>query len=410
MDGMRKAATMRDILVVGASQAGLAASRELRRLGHDGPITILDAENGGPYRRPEVSKGLLSGTFEPDTVAVTWPADLGLELVQGTTAERLDAARKVVVARDHDGVREFGYDGLVVATGAAARPVPLEPVPAGVHTLRTVADALRMRAELGAARSIVIVGAGFIGLEVAAVAGELGKQVTVLEAGPVPLERVLGRAFGEHVAAVHRTRGVELRCGSPMDRIEVDAAGAVCAVELADGTSLPTSLVLFATGSAPEVGWLAGSGADCADGIRCDATCAVEGLTDVVAAGDVAGWWNPLYGRHMRVEHWTNAIEQGGYAARRLLGRHDPAGFTSAPYFWSDQFGMRLQSIGSTTGHDAVEIIEQDGDTMIVGYGIEGRLVAVAGLNAGTAVNRYRKAVLAGADLVSVRVDGREVA
>jgi NADPH-dependent 2,4-dienoyl-CoA reductase/sulfur reductase-like enzyme len=410
VDGVKEAAAVRDVLVVGASQAGLAASRELRRLGHDGPITILDAEEDGPYRRPEVSKGLLSGKFEPDTVAVRWPEDLGLDLVTGVTAERLDADRRVVTARRAGESIEFGYDGLVVATGAAARPVPLDAVPSGVHTLRTVADSLRMRAELDAAAAIVIVGAGFIGLEVAAVAAELGKRVTVVEAAPVPLERVLGRAFGEHVAAVHRTRGVELRTGTGMARLEVDADGAVSGVELTDGSRLSAALVLFAVGSVPETGWLEGSGATLENGVRCDATCEVEGLPGVVAAGDVASWWNPLYARRMRVEHWTNAIEQGGYAARRLLGEHDPAGFSSAPYFWSDQFGMRLQSIGSTTGHDAVEVIEHEGDTMIVGYGVGGRLVAVAGLNAGTAVNRYRKAVLTGADLESVRPEGREVA
>jgi NADPH-dependent 2,4-dienoyl-CoA reductase/sulfur reductase-like enzyme len=407
---MTEATAVREVLVVGASQAGLAASRELRRQGHHGPITILDAEECGPYRRPEVSKGLLSGKFAPDTVAVTWPDDLGLTLVTGVTAERLDAGRRVVTARQDDIVREFPYDGLVVATGAAARPVPLDVVPSGVHTLRMVADSLRMRAELEAAEAIVIVGAGFIGLEVAAVAAELGKRVTVVEPAPVPLERVLGRAFGAHIAAVHRGRGVDLRGGVGMARLDTDAEGAVTGVEPTDGTRLAASLVLFAAGSVPAVDWLEDSGATLENGVRCDATCAVEGLTDVVAAGDVAGWWNPLYGRRMRVEHWTNAIEQGGYAARRLLGRHDPAGFSSAPYFWSDQFGMRLQSIGSTTGHDAVEIIEHEGDTMIVGYGIEGRLVAVAGIDAGKAVNRYRKAVLSGADLASVRPADRVVA
>lgn len=392
--------TPRRIVVVGASQAGLAASRELRKQGHDGPIVVLDNDAGGPYRRPEVSKGLLSGVYDTAAVAVRWPTDLQLDFRPGISATALDPVRKVVHLRDGSGDHELGYDGLVIASGAIARPLP--GMPTGVHTLRTAADAERMRAELDAAQSVVIVGGGFIGLEVASVARTLGKDVTVLELAERPLERVLGSAFGEHLAAVHRSRGVDLRCGTGLERFTTGAEGRVSGAVLSDGTTLPTSLVLVAIGSQPAVGWLAGTGVDGAGGVRCDATCAVEGLDAVVAAGDVAEWWNPLYERRMRVEHWTNAIEQGVFAARRLLGRHDPAGFASAPYFWSDQWGVRIQSLGSTTDHDEVMIMEQAEDKILVAYGRAGRLVAVAGMDTGSAVNRYRKAILDGATLASV--------
>jgi NADPH-dependent 2,4-dienoyl-CoA reductase/sulfur reductase-like enzyme len=397
------AGPMRDIVVVGASQAGLAASRELRRLGHEGRILVLDGERTGPYRRPEVSKGLLNGTFDTDSVTVPWPDELELDLVTGTVAERLDVDRRVVEARTGERERAFPYDGLVIATGTGARQAPWAGTPRGLHTLRTLDDALRLRRDLEAASSIVIVGGGFIGLEVAAVARALGKDAVVLEAAPRPLERVLGPRFADHVSRVHRDRGVDLRCGVAVETLDLDADGELEAVVVSDGCRIPASLVLFAAGSSPATEWLRDSGAVLDPGVRCDATCAVEGIPDAVAAGDVASWWNPLYGRRMRVEHWTNAIEQGTYAARRLLGQHDPEGFSSAPYFWSDQFGMRLQSIGSTSAHDEVVVLEEEGETMVVGYGQQGRLVAVAGMNAGPRVNRFRKSVLGGADLDSVR-------
>ncbi len=399
--------TPRRIVVVGASQAGLAASRELRKRGFDDAITVLDAEDGGPYRRPEVSKGLLSGAFDAAGVAVRLPEELELDLRTGATAVGLDPGRRTVRVRTGETVDDLPYDGLVVATGALARP-PLGAAPAGVHTLRTLADAHAMRADLIRASSLVVVGGGFIGLEVASVARGLGIRVTVLELADLPLAGVLGKDFGEHLARVHREGGVDLRCGIAMEGWDVGADGHVRGVATSGGSVVPGDLVLLATGSLPATGWLDGSGADCSAGLRCDATCAVEGLPAVVAAGDVASWWNPLYDRRMRVEHWTNAIEQGGFAARRLLDEHDPGGFVSAPYFWSDQWGTRIQSIGSTGGHDEAVVIEQDSDRILVAYGSAGRLVAVAGMNAGPAVNRYRKPILERATLRSVT--DREVA
>ncbi|GAA4548299.1 FAD/NAD(P)-binding oxidoreductase [Pseudonocardia xishanensis] len=381
------------VVVAGASTAGLSAARHLRRAGFTGSITLADTEEHAPYRRPEVSKGMLTGKVDRTTAAVRFPDDLGLELLGGTTLVGLDLAARTVRAVSDGAARELPFDGLVIATGTEARPSPYGTV-RGAHVLRSLSDAVALRAALTEAQSVVIVGAGFIGLEVAAVLRGLDKEVTVLEAAGVPLERVLGARFGEHLATVHADRGVWLRCGVMVDGVEVGPDGAVTAVRTSDGMRVEADVVLLATGAVPATAWLAGSGLDVADGVRCDATCAVEGAENVVGAGDVASWWNPLYRRRMRVEHWNHALDQGAYAASRLLGLHDPAGFSTAPYFWSDQFGMRIQSIGSTAGHDRAEVVEHHGDRLVVAYGHEGSLVAVAGIQAGTAINGYRRPVL----------------
>jgi NADPH-dependent 2,4-dienoyl-CoA reductase/sulfur reductase-like enzyme len=397
---------MKRIVIAGAATAGLSAARELRKAGFDGQLQLVDVEPESPYRRPEVSKGILDGRIDEETIRVRWPDDLGLERHLGTRLRGVDLAARTVFG-DHDGDPvTLPFDGLVLATGSVARPSPFDPNLSNVYSLRSLADGLRLRAALPGARQLVLVGGGFIGLEVAAVARKLGLEVTVVEAADVPLGHALGAAFGEHMADLHRGHGVRIICGQSVSR--VDSTGGVAeSVTLADGRRLAADLVVVSIGSAPAVDWLASSGLA---EVRCDATCAVEGVDGVVAAGDLASWFNPLYGRQMRVEHWTNAIEQGSYAARRLLGTHDPAGFVSAPYFWSDQYGLRLQSIGSTSGYDEVEVITRDGPKMLVAYGRQGRVICVAGLHAGTAVMSYRGLVTEAASMDAVRSRATAVA
>jgi NADPH-dependent 2,4-dienoyl-CoA reductase/sulfur reductase-like enzyme len=393
---------MRRIVVAGGATAGLSAARELRKRGFDGEVLLVDEEPASPYRRPEVSKGILSGKFDEAKIAVPWPTDLDLQRRTGLRLQAVDLDRRTLSGVFDGEHVELGYDGLVIATGSVARPSPFDPELSGVFSLRKLTDGLRMRDAMRDAQRLVLIGGGFIGLEVAAVARDLGRDVAVVEAADVPLGTVLGNVFGRHMTALHRSRGVEVITGVTVTGLE-GADGAVRTVSLSDGRQLPADLVLVSIGSLPSVDWLTTSGLDAAAGVRCDHTCAVEGLPDVVAAGDVASWHNPLYDRRMRVEHWTNAIEQGSYAARRLLGVHDPAGFVSAPYFWSDQYGMRLQSIGSTQGFDEAEVLAHDGDKLVVAYGREGRLVCVAGLHAGTAVMGFRAMVLAAAPMADVR-------
>ncbi|SNT36008.1 NAD(P)/FAD-dependent oxidoreductase [Rhodococcoides kyotonense] len=393
---------MKNIVIAGASIAGLSAARQLRKSGFTGTVTLVDRDVRDPYRRPEVSKGLLNGKADGTSIAVKWPDDLPLDRVTGVRLTGLDTSARHVAVDGPDGRRELSYDGLVIATGVDARRSPFTPQLDGVHTLRNFDDAHRMAEALRGASSVAIVGGGFIGLEVAAVVREMGKTVTVLEASPRPLGRVLGDVFSDHMATMHRSRDIEILCEATVAELAAGLDGAVCGVRLDDGRFVDADIVLVAIGSAPAVDWLAGAGLDLTDGVRCDSTCAVEGATDIVAAGDVASWWNPLYDRRMRVEHWTNAIEQGTYAARRLLGDHELDGFSSAPYFWSDQYGMRLQSIGTTIGHDRVDVLERDGDRLVVAYSIGGRVTCVAGINAGTAVMSFRKQILDGASADSL--------
>jgi NADPH-dependent 2,4-dienoyl-CoA reductase/sulfur reductase-like enzyme len=342
---------MRTVVIAGASTAGLSAARELRNCGYDGRIQVIDADTDTPYRRPEVSKGLLDGALDATRVRTPWPDDLGLERLLGVRLEHLDLGARTVRVRDDGETSLIPYDGLVIATGAVAHAGPFDTRVRGVHTLRTMQDAHLMRRDLELAQRIVIVGGGFIGLEVASVVRSHGKSVTVLETADIPLAQVLGTDFGLHVSRMHTERGVILRTGVRVAGIDSGGSGAVAGVRLRDGTRLEADLVLVAIGSKPGVDWLESSGLDLANGVGCDENCAPAGASDVVAAGDVASWFNPLYDARMRIEHWTNAIEQGAYAARRLLGKHEPGGFSSAPYFWSDQLGLRLQSIGWARGY-----------------------------------------------------------
>ncbi|WP_327241789.1 NAD(P)/FAD-dependent oxidoreductase [Streptomyces sp. NBC_01320] len=393
---------MRNIIIAGGANAGLSAARELRLSGFDGSIQVVDRDPRGPYRRPETSKGMLDGRTTRAKAAIPWPEELQVERFVGVTLTALDPASRTVLIKTAAGTRAFPFDGLVIATGCEARPSPFGPSIGGVHTLRDLEDSEAMRPDLDTAHRVVIIGGGFIGLEVASVARGLGKDVTVVEAAPQPLARLLGRGFGEYVAQRHRDRGVRLITDVTVKGLAAGPSGRVASVVLSTGESLDADVVLVAIGSAPATRWLEGSGIDLHMGVSCDRTCAVPGVAGVVAAGDVASWINPRYGRRMRVEHWTNAIEQGTYAARRLLGVHDPDGFASVPYFWSDQYGVKLQSIGSTVGHDEAVVLEQTDERLLVAYGREGRLVCVAGWNAGAVVMKQRPLVLEGVPLDEV--------
>jgi NADPH-dependent 2,4-dienoyl-CoA reductase/sulfur reductase-like enzyme len=389
------------IVIVGGSIAGLTAARELRAAGFHGALTVLDRDPQAPYRRPEVSKKLLVDDLRGRT-RLSWPAELQAELVQAEV-DALDLPRRTITLAGRPAATGVPFDGLVIASGARTRKPPFAAGDAGgaggtgVHWLRSAADAARLRPELAGCRRLCVVGGGLIGLEVAALAVSLGKQAVVLEAAPRPLLAVLG---AEPAAALQRmleARGVAFRLGVTVtgiarrggraDRTSADRASSV---RLDSGEDVAADLVLVAVGAAPETGWLAGNGLDLTDGVRCDDHCAVIGATGVVACGDVASWFNPLLRRQMRVEHWTNAIEQGSYAARRLLGRHPADGFASLPYFWSDQGDLKLQMLGSSEGHDEVLVRDSGAASLVAEYRSEGRLLAVAGVNAGPAVMTRR--------------------
>ena len=336
------------IAVVGASLAGLRTAEALRRHGYQGELTLIGAEpHFPPYDRPPLSKAVLTGA-PPERLRAPGEAELGAKLRLGVAAVGLDlAARQVHLA---DGER-LGFDGLVIATGVAPRqPAALRGAPPEVFVLRTLEDALALRAALLRGPRVAVVGGGFIGCEIAAACRALGLEVTVVEADEQPLRRVLGPRMGRELAALHRDHGTALRTGTPVAGLRPGR------VLLADGTEVPADVVVVAIGCAPATGWLRGSGLDLTDGVLLDERCAAVGARGVVAAGDVARWPHPLFGETLRIEHWTNAVEQADAAARTLLagpgGTAEP--YAAVPYFWSEQYGTKIHFVGRATGRPRV--------------------------------------------------------
>ncbi len=376
------------VTIVGASLAGLNAAEALRREGFDGPVTLIGAEDHPPYDRPPLSKQVLAGDWEPDRAALTDAEELaadGIEARLGVRAAALDlAARELTL----DGGETVAFDSLVIATGARCRTLAGTEELAGVHVLRSLDDCLALRADLEAApQRVVVVGAGFIGAEVAATARGRGLEVTLVEALPTPLGRVLGDEMGRVCAEVHRDHGVDLRTGVGVDAVE--GGDRVQRVRLSDGSSVDADVVVVGIGVICNTEWLEGSGLSIDDGVVCDATClAAEG---VVAAGDVARWPNELFGETMRVEHWDNAAQQGAHAARRLL---DPAvgPFTPVPWFWSDQYDRKIQLAGRVRPDDEVRVVAGSVEERRFAaiYGRAGRITGVLGFNRPRHVMRYR--------------------
>jgi 3-phenylpropionate/trans-cinnamate dioxygenase ferredoxin reductase subunit len=382
---------MRTVTVVGASLAGLGVARELRAEGYDGTIRIVGEERHQPYDRPPLSKDFLRGGIDAGALALGTPdeyRDLAVEWLLGETAVRLDPADRTVTLA---GGRELRTDAVVVATGASPRTIPGQERPAGIHTLRTLDDAQALRADLanGLPR-VAVIGAGFIGAEVASSAHRLGLDVTVVEAAPVPLERALGREMGQVCASLHADHGVRLLCGVGVSGFEGEDR--VTGVRLADGRLLPTDVVVVGVGVRPATDWLAGSGVRVDDGVVCDAGCATS-VPHVVAVGDVARCPNLFTGRHARIEHWTNAMEQPRTAARTLLSGVSAPGPDSAPYFWSDQYQTRIQLAGHVRPGDDPQVVEGDLDSRSFAavYRRDGHAVAVLAMNQTKVFNRLRR-------------------
>jgi 3-phenylpropionate/trans-cinnamate dioxygenase ferredoxin reductase component len=339
------------VAIVGASLAGLHAAQSLRRQGFQGEIAVIGDEPHYPYDRPPLSKDFLAGTTDQEKLRLrpaADPAALGLEWLLGSRAVGLEISGPDgggLVQVDHG--PPVAFDGLIVATGARARPLPGPPPPVGVHLLRTLDDALALRAELDTQPGrVVVVGFGFIGAEVAATARDRGLEVSVIEAAEAPLTRVLDAEAGMAIADLHRGHGVDVRLGTGVAGL-TEAQGRVSAVELSDGSSLPATVVVVGIGVIPNTEWLAGAGLTLDNGVVADETCLAG--PGVVVAGDVARWPNPRFGQLMRVEQWDNAVEMGAYAGRRLLAWSlDEAiePFGPVPWFWSDQYDRKIQLAG----------------------------------------------------------------
>lgn len=384
---------IRNVVVVGGSLAGLRAVETLRSGGFDGRISLIGDEAHLPYDRPPLSKRLLSGEWEPDRIALRKSDDMdSLDVTWrlGVPAVGLDVGRGVVALADG---AEVPFDGLVVASGARARTLPGQDAHDHVVTLRTLDDALDLRRRLaGGGRRVAIVGAGFIGLEVAATARQLGNDVVVLEAAPAPLIRALGAEMGAAVAAVHGDHGVDVRCGVQVDGFGSDA------VLIDGGWHEPADVVVVGIGVEPATGWLAGSGLEVRDGLVCRPDLGA-GVPLVYGAGDVVRWLNPLFGEEMRVEHWTNAAEQGTLAASNLISEaagQERADYAAVPFFWSEQYDRRIQFLGHAGPDDDVEIVagSVEDRQFAALYGRAGVLQGVLGVNMPRAVMPMRRHLL----------------
>lgn len=384
---------LKQVVVVGAGVAGMQAAETLRQDGYDGALTIVGAERQAPYHRPPLSKKLLTGDIHRAGIDLAPQFDLDARVLRGASAIKVDMSSRTVHLRDENQDLAEQFDGLVIASGAAPRQWPGGPVPDGVLMLRTVDDCLAIRERLSSRSRVVVVGGGFIGAEVAASCRSMGLDVVLIEKSASPLLAALGKELAPRWAELHRQHGVDLRVGVGVDGFVGN--GRVQAVRLTDGSQVPADVVIIGLGVTPATDWLEGSGLRLDDGVVCDATGAAEGATDVVAAGDVACWFHPLYERHLRTEHWDDAGRQGATAARTLLAGPDRAeAFDGVPYFWSDQYDVKVQMLGTPHDYDAIDIIEGDADgwKFVAAYGRGGRTIAVLG----TIPNRahaYRDAI-----------------
>ena len=336
-------------VIVGANLAGGRAAEALRA-GSQERIVLVGAEPERPYERPPLSKAFPAGQLPEEKVYLRpsdYYASQGIELLLGRRAVRLDPESKAVELDDGE---RLNYTALLIATGAAPRRLTapggdLE----GIVYLRDLRDARRLRDRLQTASRVVVVGAGFIGAEVAAVARSLGREVVALEALPVPLERALGPVVGGLYTEIHRARGVDLRTNAAVT--EIVQSGGEFQVRTASGERFDCDLVVVGVGVAPEVGWLESSGIELRNGVVVDELSRTS-LPDVYAAGDVANWFHPRLGHHLRVEHFDNAQNQGVAAARSILGKGQP--YAPVNYFWSDQYDLSLQYVGHASGQDEV--------------------------------------------------------
>jgi len=370
------------------------AAEALRRGGFEGRLTVVGEEDLAPYDRPPLSKQVLMGTWAPEQARLKVDPLVEADLRLATRAIGLDLESRAVVV--HTGER-LAFDGCVIATGATPRQLPGTRWMPGLFMLRTFEDCLAIRAAAEAATRVVVVGAGFIGSEVASACRSLGREVTVIEAMPVPLERAVGTEMGAVLGGLHASHGTDLRLGAGVAGIEGEEH--VEGVRLTDGTTIEAEVAVVGIGVRPATDWLEGSGVVLDNGVVCDEFCRVltpHGPDDgIVAAGDVARWFNPFYGESMRVEHWTNAVEQSDAAARTLLVGPTEA-YAPVPYFWSDQYGQRIRFVGHASGGEVVEVVEGSTEAMkfVATYRREGRLVAALTVNLPSRVVPYRNLIL----------------
>ena len=387
------------IVIVGGGLAAARVAEQLRKAEYAGSITMVSDEEHPPYDRPPLSKEILQdetkGLADVALKPVEFYGENGITLRLGHAAESLDTAARTLTLTNGT---VLDYDELVIATGLVPKRIPSLPDLAGIHVLRSMGEALALRAHAGSARKAVIVGAGFIGCEVAASLRKLGVDVALVEPQPAPLASVLGEQIGGLIARVHRDEGVDLRTGVGVAEVRgVD--GRVSAVELTDGDVLDADLVVIGIGSRPATDWLVGSGVAIDNGVLCDSV----GRTSephVWALGDVASWRDAA-GHQVRVEHWSNVAEQARVLVPAMLGEEPPS-VVVVPYFWSDQYDVKIQCLGEPEATDVVHVVEDDGRKFLAYYSRDGALVGVVGGGMPGKVMKARAKIAAGVPIGDV--------
>ena len=333
-------------VIVGSSLGGVRTAQALRVAGYDGEVVLVGEESTLPYDKPPLSKALLAGTTTAEAITLLTEqaaADAGIRLMLGNPATRLHVDERLV---ELAGGKRLAFDDVVIATGARARPSPWGEPP-GVHLLRTLDDAVTLGAALRRGGPLVVIGAGFIGAEVAATARGMGLgDVTVVDPVHVPLSRVLNPVVAERFGRLHAERGVNLRFGVGVSGIDQAADG--LAVRLSDGATLIAATVVVGIGAVPNDEWLRSSGLQIDDGVVCDQHSRALGAPHVHAVGDVARWFHPRHGRVVRAEHWTNAVEQASCVAYNIVHPDGPRAYEPVEYIWSDQYDWKIQLVGRT--------------------------------------------------------------
>ncbi|MGH2851905.1 MAG: NAD(P)/FAD-dependent oxidoreductase, partial [Solirubrobacteraceae bacterium] len=339
-----------EFVIVGASLAGAKAAEELRTQGFDGSIVLIGAEPEIPYERPPLSKDYLRGESDREKTRVhplSFYATHQIELLTATTVTAVDPHERRITLADGG---ERGYDRLLLATGSQPRTIDLPGADlGGVCYLRTLADCDALRGRLEDGGPLVVVGAGWIGSEVAASARQLGLDVTVVEPAAEPLLRVLGPELGAFYRDVHREHGVEMLVGTGVERFEGD--GSVERVHTSDGRALDCAFVVVGVGAGPRVELAKAAGIEVESGVVVDASLA-SSAPGVYAAGDIAEAWHPFFERRIRVEHWSTALNQGPAAARAMLGQD--VSYDRLPYFFSDQYDVGMEYRGFAAEWDRV--------------------------------------------------------
>jgi NADPH-dependent 2,4-dienoyl-CoA reductase/sulfur reductase-like enzyme len=383
------------IVIVGGGLAATRVAEQLRRAEYTGPVTIVSDEVHLPYDRPPLSKDVLRAKVDDVTLKpLEFYDENNITLLLGSAATTIDSDAKTVrLAND----AVLPYDDLIIATGLLPKRIPSFPDLEGVRVLRTFDESLALRKHAGEAHRAVVIGAGFIGCEVTASLRGLGVEVVLVEPQPAPLASVLGAQIGDLVARLHRTEGVDVRTGVGVSEIVGDTH--VEKVVLSDGTEIEADLVVVGIGSRPATDWLEGSGVAVDNGVICDNVGRTT-VPHIWALGDVASWQDAL-GHQARVEHWSNVAEQARVLVPSLLGE-EPPGAVVVPYFWSDQYDLKIQCLGEPEADDIVHIVEDDGRKFLAYYEREGALVGVVGGGVPGKVMKARAKIAAGAAISEV--------